>query len=125
MIVLWVSYSLVDGFHALEKEEQTNVNKFQILIQHHRAFVSNFQMPSKVCSSQVSFQVLGEEQDCIEVFMGSCYILLMNFLPFFWARVKNIYTKIQMCKKNKKVSFIFYNWSYLALEFSLPLSSKK
>ena len=39
MVVLQVSYSQGDGFHVLEKENQTNVNKFQILIQHHRACV--------------------------------------------------------------------------------------
>lgn len=41
MVVLQVSYSHGDGFHVLEKEKQTNLNKFPTLIQYHRAYVYN------------------------------------------------------------------------------------
>lgn len=71
MIVLWVSYSLGDGFHVLEKEKQTNLNKFQIFIQYHRGFVYNSQNARRYTLARSHFrQVLGVEQYSIKVFMG-------------------------------------------------------
>ena len=39
MVVIQVSYSQSNTFHILKKEKQTNLNKFQILLQHHKTCV--------------------------------------------------------------------------------------
>ena len=51
MVVLQLSYSQGDGFHVLEKEKQTNVNKFPNLITSQGLCVSS------VLVSQGSFLV--------------------------------------------------------------------
>lgn len=82
MVVLWVSYSLGDGFQVLEKEKQNNLNKFQILSQYHRALVNNSQNAKRRAPGQASFRhVLGMEQYSVTIFMG----LLLHFASEFSA----------------------------------------
>lgn len=75
MVVLQVSYSQGDGFHVLEKEKQTNLNKFQILIQHHRACVYSMLTSQGLLWCEMIFY-----QSFHEAFAA---FLLLNFLPPF------------------------------------------